>query len=52
MDVDSLVQVAEDRGYLTVKKSRITYHCGNSKERDYSTPEEKIRAYVYAWLVI
>jgi type I restriction enzyme M protein len=52
MHIDDLVQVAEDRGYLTVDDDRITYHCAKNSEWSYTNPEEKVRAFVYSWLII
>jgi len=52
MYIDDLVRVAHDRGYLSIDDDEITYHCGNTSEQDYTGPEEKVRAYVYSWLIL
>src|SRR5687768_14816558 len=50
----SLIDEAEFRGYLRFNESRttITYLCGRNYTDDYTDPEEKVRAAVYAWLIL
>lgn len=50
--IDPLVQEAQDRGFLTVNGSRITYHCSREYSENYDDPEEKVRARTYSWLVL
>lgn len=55
MDFDtSLIEEAERRGYIRFNKdrTRITYLCGRTYEDNYTDPEESVRAWVYAWLII
>ena len=51
MHIDSLVETAEDRGYLSVDDGRITYQHANPRDYEYSG-EERVRAYTYSWLII
>src|SRR5689334_4886350 len=55
MPIDlALVDEAEHRGYLSFNKERttITYLCGKTRTEDYLDPEEPVRAWVYAWLIL
>ncbi|MDZ7689234.1 MAG: N-6 DNA methylase [Halobacteriales archaeon] len=52
MHIDSLVETAEERGYLTVEDDRITYRHADKADYDYTNPEEKVRAYTYSWLIL
>lgn len=50
----TVIDEAEHRGYLEFDetRTRITYHCGRQHTDDYNDPEEKVRAFVYSWLVV
>lgn len=50
----ALIEEAEQRGYLEFNegRTRITYICGRRYSDDYTDPEERVRAYVFSWLVI
>lgn len=50
----SLIEEAKHRGYLEFNKDRstITYLCGRRYSDDFTDPEEKVRAWVYSWLII
>lgn len=47
-----LIERAKNRGYLSLKGSRVTYHGRRDYEDDYSDPEEEVRAIVFAWLIL
>lgn len=49
-----LVAEAACRGYLELEsnESRIRYNCAEVRECSYANPEERVRAGVYAWLII
>lgn len=47
-----MVAEADRRGYLELSGPRIRYNCAQVRERSHAKPEERIRAAVYAWLVI
>lgn len=47
-----LIVEADRRGYLELSDSRIRYNCAQVRDRSYSNPEERVRAGVYAWLLI
>lgn len=49
---DALVAEADRRGHLELIRPRIRYNCAQIRERSYAKPEERVRAAVYAWLVI
>lgn len=50
----ALIDDAEFRGYIQFNegRSRITYICGRKHQENFNDPEEKIRAAIYAWLII
>ncbi len=48
----SLIERAVERGYLTFRDNRIIYHCRREHEEDYRDPEEKVRAALFAWLIL
>lgn len=55
MHIDlSLIDEAEHRGYLQFnqERTRITYLCGRRYSDSFTDPEEKIRAWVFSWLII
>ena len=47
-----LVAEAGRRGHLELTDSRIRYNCAQVRECSYANPEERVRAGVYAWLVV
>ena len=47
-----LIREAERRGYLEFHGDRIQYKCATRHEENFNDPEEKVRAGLYAWLVI
>ncbi|QXD15780.1 N-6 DNA methylase [Rhodocaloribacter litoris] len=47
-----LIAEAERRGHLEFHGSRICYKCAKSHEENFSDPEEKVRAGVFAWLIL
>ncbi len=55
MPIDmTLIQEAELRGYLEFNpdRTRITYLCSRRYTDDFTDPEEQVRAFIYAWLII
>jgi hypothetical protein len=50
----SLIDEAEFRGYIQFNegRSRISYLCGRKYTDNFNDPEEKIRAAIYAWLIL
>jgi len=50
----NLIDEAEFRGYLKFneEKTRIAYLCGRKFTDDFTDPEEKVRAVIYAWLIL
>ena len=51
-DWTKLIREAERRGYLEFHGSRIQYKCATRHEENFNDPEEKVRAGLYAWLVL
>lgn len=51
-DWPALIDEAERRGYLEFHNSRIRYKCAHTRDEDYNDPEEKVRAGLYAWLIL
>ena len=51
-DWSKLIREAENRGYLEFHGSRIQYKCATRHEENFNDPEEKVRAGLYAWLVL
>lgn len=51
-ELDPLVQKAIERQFISVHGNQITYHASKDKKYDLANPEEKVRAYVFSWLVI
>ncbi len=51
---DSVVSRAETLRYLSLDEqgALITYHCRQARTCDYGHPEERVRARLYAWLVL
>lgn len=47
-----LIRRASDRGYLETRENRIRYICRRVYEDDFLDPEERVRAAVYAWLIL
>lgn len=50
----SLIDEAEFRGYIQFNegRTRISYLCGRKYTDNFNDPEEKIRAGIYAWLIL
>lgn len=50
----SLIDEAETRGYIQFNegRARISYLCGRKHSENYNDPEEKVRAMLYAWLIL
>ncbi len=50
----SLVDEAETRGYIQFNegRNRISYLCGRKYTDNFNDPEEKVRAMIYAWLIL
>lgn len=51
-DWPALIEEAERRGYLEFSGRKIKYKCGNTYEDNFNDPEEKVRAGLFAWLII
>jgi type I restriction enzyme M protein len=50
---DSLIERAVARGYLEIKNDRrVVYHGRRQREENWSDPEERVRAAVFAWLIL
>ena len=50
---DELIQRAQERGYLEIRDSRrVVYRCRRQHEANWADPEEKVRAAVFAWLIL
>lgn len=47
-----LLEEAGNRSYLNIAAGRIKYFCRRECEFDYNDPEEKVRAALYAWLIL
>ncbi len=47
-----LIAEAEKRGYLEFHGDRVLYKCANGTDQDFTDPEEKVRAGLYAWLIL
>ena len=47
-----LVDEAERRGYIELGDGRVVYKCAASHDEAWLDPEEKVRAGVYAWLIL
>lgn len=47
-----LIQEAEERGYLEFHGSRIEYKAANTFRDDFNDPEERVRAGLFAWLIL
>lgn len=47
-----LIQAAEQRGLFSINGNRITYNVNRRKEYNWNDPEEKVRAYTLAYLVL
>lgn len=51
-EADPLVQLALRRGFVEIKNQRVTYVLGNKRTEDWSDPEEWVRCYTVAFLVL
>lgn len=51
-DWADLIDEAEKRGYLERNGAKITYRCAAPRDENWDDPEEKVRAAVYAWLIL
>src|ERR687885_938136 len=50
---DELIQRAQERGYLELRDSRrVVYRCRRRHEQNWADPEERVRAAVFAWLIL
>ena len=50
---DELIRRAQERGYLEIPDSRrVVYRCRRQHEENWADPEEKVRAAVFAWLIL
>ena len=49
---ERLIAEAEKRGYLEFHGNRVRYKCAKTTDQNFQDPEEKVRAGLYAWLVL
>ncbi|HSH77331.1 MAG TPA: N-6 DNA methylase [Herpetosiphonaceae bacterium] len=50
---DELIRRAVERGYLSIRdSSRIIYYCKRQYEDNWRDPEERVRAAIFAWLIL
>ena len=49
---DDLIRRAVGRGYLEFTDGRVVYRCRRRHEENFEDPEERVRAGLFAWLVL
>ena len=47
-----LLSDAQERSYISLTGTRITYFCRREVEQNYTDPEESVRAAIFCWLIL